>query len=351
MKRALLLFAVLPVLFLATNACESAGDDVAGTNADGGPGGGGDDTPGGGDDDTTPGGGGGTGENPLPADPKVAKAFEGTFGFLDGPTWKGDELIFTDVTSQTDGKYAAFKYKEGAATPELYSALGGQTIGLALGKDGELLGAQAAGQIVKIADGASTDVVTAVGGEALNGPNDLVVRKKDGMIFFTEPAYLGSDPNAEKNRVSRAEAGKSDGVAVETVGATHPNGIALSPDESILYVSFTGGAPPVIQKYAVNADGTTGEAKPFVELPAASEPDGLAVDSAGNVYVAHKDGGGGKVTVFSPTGTKHGEIAVPEAATGLAFGGADKKTLYITANTGSSGSVYKVTLNVAGIVD
>lgn len=120
-----------------------------------------------------------------------------------------------------------------------------------------------------------------------------------------------------------------------------PRHLALSPDEKTLYVSYTD-APSKIVKYVIAADGAIGAGTPFVAItPGDSLADGLAVDSSGNVYVALKNG----VDVFKADGTKWGHITTTKIINGLAFGGADKKTLFMTSDTG----LLQVTVKIAGL--
>jgi len=95
--------------------------------------------------------------------------------------------------------------------------------------------------------------------------------------------------------------------------------------------------------YAVNDDGTLGQHAVFTEFDIGSEPDGIEVDQAGNVYVASKLG----ITAFSSNGKNIGRLTLADTPTGMAFGGSDLKTMYITTQ---GTNVYSVKVNVAGIV-
>ena len=124
-----------------------------------------------------------------------------------------------------------------------------------------------------------------------------------------------------------------------------PNGVALSPDQKILYVGFErppAGIKPYVEKYFLKDDGTLAEHSHFAELDIDTSPDGVEVDRAGNVYVANTAG----VTVFKSDGTKIGTVKIPEQPTGLAFGGTDLKTLYVTT---AGSKIYSVKVNVTGI--
>src|SRR5262249_37063153 len=104
-----------------------------------------------------------------------------------------------------------------------------------------------------------------------------------------------------------------------------------SPDEKTLYVTARG-----IVKFDVKPDGTLTNRRQFTEMTS----DGIKTDRQGNVWGGGPDG----VRVFSPAGKQLGTIPAPENTTNLAFGDADRKTLYVTSNR----SVWRVRVNVAG---
>lgn len=122
----------------------------------------------------------------------------------------------------------------------------------------------------------------------------------------------------------------------------YPNGLAFSPDEKKLYVANT--RPKKWMVYDVKVDGSLGAGKVFMDVSADTTdrvPDGMKVDTLGNVYAAGPDG----VLVISPEGKHLGTILIPEIVANCAWGNADAKTLYVTARTG----LYRIRLNVAGI--
>jgi gluconolactonase len=123
-------------------------------------------------------------------------------------------------------------------------------------------------------------------------------------------------------------------------GFFRPNGLAFSPDESLLYINDSEHG--LVKAFDVESDGSLSGERMFAEVKGEAPgcPDGMKVDGEGNVWVT----GPGGIWVFSPSGEKLGLIEVPEVAANLTFGGADRKTLFITAST----SLYRIKVNVAG---
>jgi len=188
-----------------------------------------------------------------------------------------------------------------------------------------------------------------------SNPNDLVIGA-NGDVYFTDGQYLNNPAVQNTIGVYRVAAGTTTVQAIDT-GFPRANGIVLSPDYRKLYV----GLGPIaadnmvancsargIRAYTVASDGTVASGSRTEFLTAANltdVPDGIAVDSAGNLWVAEAKCGsvdgeradGGRVEVFSPTGEKIGDIPFATGRpTGVAFGGADAKTLFITLERGIS---------------
>ena len=163
-------------------------------------------------------------------------------------------------------------------------------------------------------------------GKPYGRPNDLVVDKKGG-IYFTEPgprAVPGSAPPPLPPAVYYIPPGGKSIRVVE--GVTGPNGIQLSPDEKILYLN---NASDSLLAFDVQADGTLSNRRNFAKYHADPgvniTPDGLAIDSEGRIYIATRMG----VQVYSPKGEYLDTIPISRQPQNLAFGGPDKKTLYV----------------------
>ena len=195
-------------------------------------------------------------------------------------------------------------------------------------------------------DGELRVLVDSFEGKKLNSPNDLVV-KSDGTVWFTDPPYgilSGREGNAREseldgNYVYRLEP-KSGEISIVVNELDRPNGLAFSPDESILYVADTG-EPRNVAAFDVNSDG---ESLSNLRIFAVVRPgiaDGFRCDELGNIWTSAHDG----VHCYTPTGELIGKILVPEQRTAnCTFGDEDRMTLYICGDV----SLYSVRLNIAG---
>ncbi|MEA5507537.1 SMP-30/gluconolactonase/LRE family protein [Halotia wernerae UHCC 0503] len=188
-------------------------------------------------------------------------------------------------------------------------------------------------------------------GKRLNSPNDLVV-KSDGTIWFTDPPYGITEPNqgygGEQEQpgsyVYRFDPATGEIYPVVT-DMVRPNGLAFSPDESLLYVSDTAafnipGGPHHIRVYEV-VDGRWAKNGRVFAVIEPGLPDGFRVDEHGNVFTSSQD----SVQVYAPDGTRLGKILVPETCANLTFGGKEHNRLFITAGK----SLYAIDLNTRGI--
>jgi gluconolactonase len=198
------------------------------------------------------------------------------------------------------------------------------------------------------ADGRWTMLADRFNGKRLNSPNDVVV-KSDGSIWFTDPTY-GIDSHYE-GHAAESEIGASfvfriDGasgvLSAVVTDRVRPNGLAFSPDETVLYVADTGathvpGLPRAIHAYDITPDGRgVGAARTFAVCDAGFF-DGLRVDRDGNVWTSSADA----VRVYTQDGTLIGRIKIPEIVSNLCFGGPKRNRLYITAQT----SLYAIYVN------
>ena len=274
----------------------------------------------------------------------------GGLTFTEGPLWDsaGTRLLFSDV-----GGNALLQWTEAdsasAVIPEFFQ---GDTEGRqfwgpnGLTRDAEgrlVIADQGARQITRIeGDGTRTVLVDAFEGGRLNSPNDLVYRS-DGALYFTDPPYglagLGDSPLQELDFSGVFRLSPEGALELMTDALPLPNGLAFSPDETVLYVA--NSEPARWMAYDVTAEGLTNE-RVFLDAagtPAAGGADGLKVDRAGNVFAT----GPGGVWVIAPDGTHLGTISPTEAPANVAWG-EDGRTLYMTAVTG----LYRIRLTAEG---
>jgi gluconolactonase len=170
-----------------------------------------------------------------------------------------------------------------------------------------------------------------------------VVVKSDGTIWFTDPSYGGPDYQGGREmagcHVWRLDPATGD-LRQMTDDFVMPNGLAFSPDESLIYIIDTGstegpGNPNHIRRFAVTSDALTGGE--VFATSALQALDGLRVDQDGNLWCGEGDG----IHVYAPDGVMIGQITLPERAANLCFGGPapDGATwLYMTATT----SLYRI---------
>ncbi|MBL8837862.1 MAG: SMP-30/gluconolactonase/LRE family protein [Alphaproteobacteria bacterium] len=199
-------------------------------------------------------------------------------------------------------------------------------------------------------DGSITVLADRYKGKRLNSPNDVVV-KSDGSIWFTDPPYgimcdyegHKADSEIGANHVYRLDP-RSGELAIVADDFDKPNGIAFSPDESLLYVSDTGlshdpEGPRHIRRFKVGAKGRLTGGDVFAKI-SPGVADGFRLDVDGNVWTSAGDG----VHCYAPDGTLLGRIKVPEVVSNVCFGGAKRNRLFITGTT----SLYAVYLATNG---
>ncbi len=270
--------------------------------------------------------------------------------WAEGPAYfpAGRYLVWSDIPNdrllrfdETDGSVSVFRQ------PCNYQ--NGHTVD----REGRLISCEHQGRCVSRTehDGSRTVLAERYAGKRFNSPNDVVV-KSDGSLWFTDPSYgIDSEYEGDKspseigsNNVYRLDPG-SGAVSLVADGFVQPNGLAFSPDESLLYIADTGvshvkNGPRHIRRFAMARDGTTlngGEV--FATCPVGVF-DGFRVDQAGHLWSSGGDG----VYCYHPDGTLLGRIRVPEVVANVCFGGAKRNRLFICATT----SLYATYLNTQG---
>ena len=266
----------------------------------------------------------------------LEKLFEGTV-WAEGPAWipGSQTLRWSDIPNN---RILEFNPATGA-TREYVTAVE-YTNGRTLDRHGSVVQcSHGRRRVERDHDGEVTAIVDSFGDHRLNSPNDVVVAA-DGTVWFTDPPY-GILPGTVEGHEGEQEYGgcyvfrfdpTTDELMPVITDLVHPNGLALSPDESLLYVSDTAGAaygvPFRIAVYPVK-DGACGTGETFVELEEDRASDGLRVDVEGRVWTS----AGASVRVYAPDGGLLAAVELPERVSNLCFGGPEGRDLYITATT------------------
>jgi gluconolactonase len=259
----------------------------------------------------------------------LADGFGGEHGPAEGPLWwtEGRHLLFSDIHNNK-----RMKYEPGKGV-SLFHEPTNRANGLTRDLHGRLIACEHDSRRVtrQEHDGSITVIANSFQGRQLNRPNDVVV-KSDGCIYFTDPWTSPNAPQQWDLTFSGVYRVTPDlGTLTLLVGDfVLPNGLAFSPDESVLYVNDTRRGH--IRAFDLMPNGTLARAtdRVFVDLrgPEPGVPDGMKVDVEGNVYC----GGAGGLWIMDMKGAKLGRIVHgAPATTNLAFGGDDWKTLYFTS--------------------
>jgi gluconolactonase len=278
--------------------------------------------------------------SPLVPDASLERLYTGTV-WGEGPVWLPGEraLRWSDIPNNRIMQYHADDGRT-AVYREDVEFTNGRTLDL----DGAVVQCSHGRRAVeRERDGQVTVLVDRWQGKRLNSPNDVVVAA-DGSVWFSDPPYgIISD---REGRVADPEYGgcyvfrfdeRRGEIAPVITDMVHPNGLAFSPGERVLYVSDTGwvvdkSGPRHIRAYDV-VDGACVNGRVFAEIDE-GWPDGFRVDEAGRVWCSSGDG----VRVFAPDGELVLHVPVPERIGNLCFGGPDGADLYIAATS----SLYRI---------
>ena len=274
------------------------------------------------------------------------------FVFTEGPVWHPDgHWLFVDVRRSLmfrvspSGELEAFRENTNGAN------------GLTFDLQGRLIMCEGDGRRIsrQEPDGSMTTLTETSDGKRLNRPNDLVTRS-DGSIYFTNPGNRIAPADREIDSSGVHRIGPDGSVTAVTGELNFPNGLAFSPDESILYVAITRRDDGCIQEkergeecthqliraFDVAADGSLSNDRVFANMFSAQDgvPDGMKVDSQGRVYCTGSEG----CWVFDSSGNHLGIIRLPEIPANCAWGGPDHRTMFFTART----SVYTMRMTTPG---
>jgi gluconolactonase len=269
------------------------------------------------------------------------------FRWIEGLAWMGDAdcLLFQDLPRDR-----TMRWIEGAGV-SIYRTPSGYANGQTRDRQGRLISCSHRERCLFRTefDGTVTRLVDRHGGKRLNAPNDVTV-KSDGTIWFTDPLYGiqndyegGRQVSEQPPALYRFDPGTGD-IAAAASDFDGPNGVAFSPDESVLYVSETGdqttdNPKQYIRVFDVGPNGILNGGDIFRKI----EPgyaDGLCVDEDGNLWSSAADG----VHCIDPDGKLLGKIIVPYRVSNLTFGGQSRNRLFI----GGSHTLYAIFLNRRG---
>lgn len=279
----------------------------------------------------------------------IASGFKGT----EGPVWHpAGFLTFVDLEGD---QLLRWSPAEGLRVLRSPNAHGN---GCTLDEEGRLILCE--GDTRRLArlepDGSWTALTGLWEGQRPNRPND-VIRRSDGTYFFTDPNLFVPREQRDLPHSPVWRLSPDGRLHIAAVDLAFPNGLALSPDESVLYVANSFLDERCMEErrrrevcrhrylaaYDVDADGGLANFRVLTDLSSDAHdvPDGLKVDRRGTIFCT----GSGAVWVLDPQGGVIGKIRTPEAGRNCAFGDADMRTLYITALT----TVYSLRLKVPGI--
>jgi gluconolactonase len=270
--------------------------------------------------------------------------------FCEGAVYFADHrcVLFSDIPNSR-----IMRWDEESGQVSLYRSNPNFSNGNTRDREGRLITCeQGARRVVRTElDGSITVLADRFEGKRLNSPNDVVV-KSDGSIWFTDPTYgissffEGGKAESEigDRNVYRLDP-KTGKLTVAVGDFAQPNGLVFSADESLLYIVDSGIAPDPngphhIRRFQVTEKGVLRGGEVLVEV-APGIPDGLRVDTEGNLWCTAQDG----VHCFTENGDLIGKVRVPEVSANVVFGGPLRNRLFICATS----SLYAIYTNVQGV--
>ena len=265
------------------------------------------------------------------------------FEFTEGPIWNHVEkhLIFSDIPGNVmrrwrpDGNIETWRQPSNMANGNTYDG------------EGRVVTCEhATSRVTRTErDGTLTVLATHYGDKELNSPNDIIV-KSDGSIYFTDPGfgrmeYFGRPREQQLSfqGVYRLDPDSRE-VTLLVDDFDQPNGLCFSLEESQLFINDTMRAH--IRVFDVNGEGLLENGRVWAEVTGGRDgaPDGMKIDSQGNLYVT----GPGGIHVFDPAAACLGVIKMPQGCANFCWGDDDLKSLFVTAST----SLYRVRVQIAG---
>ncbi len=262
---------------------------------------------------------------------KVEKVAAG-LRYTEGPAWSPEGfLLFSDTVTNQHHKYVPAK---GIADVD---EVAGGPIGNTYDSQGRLYTCEfRERRVTRTAKNGKVEVLAShFEGKRLNAPNDIVVRR-DGHVYFTDPAFGNQEDTRELDFYGIFHITPKGDLEMVAKWKTRPNGVTLSPNGRILYVSDSDLRN--VRAFDLDRAGAASNERVVIDK-ITGVPDGIRTDEKGNLYVAAKE-----VYVYSPQAKLLGNIELAETPSNLAFGDGDLESLFITART----SVYRVRMGVKG---
>ena len=270
----------------------------------------------------------------------------------EGPVWFGDtrQLLWSDIPNNR-----MMRWDEETDSVSIFRKPSNYANGNTRDRQGRLITCEHGGRRVTRTeyDGSITVLASAFEGQRLNSPNDVVV-KSDDTIWFSDPAFgisgdyegYRAQPELPTNLYRLDPSTGSLAIVADDIAS--PNGLAFSPDESVLYVVESTATPNrAILAYDVTDSGTSLANRRTLINAKDAHPDGLRIDEDGNLWCGWGTGTaeGDGVQIFNPDGRLIGRIALPERCANVTFGGRYRNRLFMAA----SSSLYSIYVNTRGI--
>jgi gluconolactonase len=278
--------------------------------------------------------------------------------WAEGPVWFGDGryLLVSDIPNNR-----IMRWDEETGAVSVFRKPANNANGNTRDRQGRLLTCEHLGRRVTRTeyDGSITVLADRYEGKRLNSPNDIVCGR-DGSVWFTDPLFgiagwWEGEPAEAELPQAVYRIGPDGALRQVITDLVAPNGLAFSPDESVLYVVESRATPHrKIWAWDHARDGTLSNKRVAVDAQGPGAIDGFRVDTAGNLWCGWGSNGAGDadpealdgVRVFAPDGVAIGHIHLPERCANVCFGGRHRNRLFMAA----SHSVYALYLNVQGVI-